>query len=130
MIISLGGMDDDAGEPTSEPEPEPEPESGADGSGETPGWERPIDKFKRSSVGSVVAAGLLGVRDALEGRPEKEEVTIVQDAPAQPVRGNIDLVIDPDHPERSIAVIRRPAAPEPEVGGADGSEEQRSDESG
>jgi hypothetical protein len=118
-------MDDDP----RNPEPDPESEAGPDEPGDEPGWERPIDKFKRSSVGSVVAAGLLGVRDALEGRPEKEEVTIVQDAPAQPVRGNIDLVIDPEHPERSIAVIRRPPAPEPEADGSPGSEEQRGDES-
>jgi hypothetical protein len=78
-----------------------------------PDWQRPIDKFKRSTVGSVVAAGLLGVRDALEGRPEKEEVTIVAEAPAQPARGNIDLVLDFEHPERSVATVRR-AAPAPE----------------
>jgi hypothetical protein len=120
-------VDDDLAEPTSEPESDADPSA----TGDQPGWERPVDKFKRSSAGSVVAAGLLGVRDALEGRPEKEEVTIVQEAPAQPVRGNIDLVIDPEHPERSIAVIRRPAPLAPddgEVGGAAGSEQERGDE--
>ncbi len=86
-----------------------------------PEWQRPIDKFKRSSLGSVVAAGLLGVRDALEGRPEPEEVTIVTEAPAQPARGNIDLVLDPEHPERSVAIVRRSAL------GAD-LQEERGDE--
>jgi hypothetical protein len=84
-----------------------------DGDGADPEWTRPVDKFKRSSIGTVVAAGLLGVRDALEGRPEREEVTIVADAPAQPVRGNVDIVLDPDHPERSIAVVRRAPPPPP-----------------
>lgn len=47
--------------------------------------ERPVDKLRRTAVGSVVAAGLLGLRDALEGRPEKEEIAIVSEAPDEPV---------------------------------------------
>ena len=47
-------------------------------------WERPIDKFRRSGAGTVIAAGLLGVRDALEGRPEREEPAIVSGAPESP----------------------------------------------
>jgi hypothetical protein len=70
-------------------------------------WERPIDKFRRGAAGSVIAAGLLGVRDALEGRPEKEEPAIVVDAP-EPTLDHIDIVLDPDHPERSRAVIYLP----------------------
>ena len=73
-----------------------------------PDWERPIDRFRRTATGTVVAAGLLGLRDVMEGRPEKEEVTIVSEAPAQPVR-DLDIVIDPEHPERTIAIVRRPA---------------------
>jgi hypothetical protein len=71
--------------------------------------DRPVDRFRRTATGAVVAAGLLGLRDALEGRPEKEEVAIVNEAPAAPPR-DIDVVIDLDHPERSIAVVRRPEA--------------------
>jgi hypothetical protein len=93
-----------------------------------PEWTRPVDRFKRSSIGTVVAAGLLGVRDALEGRPEREEVTIVADAPAQPVRGNVDIVLDPDHPERSIAVVRRAAAAAPAAPPEDGLQEERGDQ--
>jgi hypothetical protein len=105
---------DETADETEAPGPDPEAtQNVADATGE-PEWQRPIDKFKRSSLGSVVAAGLLGVRDALEGRPEKEEVTIVTEAPEQPARGNIDLVLDPEHPERSIAIVRR-AAPESEA---------------
>lgn len=84
------------------------PESGA---GEVeavePEWERPIDKFRQTATGTVIAAGLLGLQDALEGRPEKEEVTIVSEAPTRPV-GDVDIVIDPDHPERTVAIVRRP----------------------
>ena len=39
---------------------------------------RPIDKFRNTAVGSVLAAGMLGLRDVLE--PEKDDkVAIVQD---------------------------------------------------
>ena len=68
---------------------------------------RPVDRFRRSATGAVVAAGLLGLRDALEGRPEKEEVTIVNEAPGAPPR-DLEVVIDFDHPERSVAVVRHP----------------------
>ena len=70
-------------------------------------WERPIDRFRRSSAGSVIAAGLLGVRDALEGRPEREEPAIVADAP-EPTLDHIDLLLDPEHPERSRAIVYLP----------------------
>ena len=104
-------------------EPEAAEDAGDD-AGVYAEWTRPVDRFRRSAVGSVVAAGLLGVRDALEGRPKQEEVTIVSEAPAQPV-DHIELVLDPDHPDRSFAVIHRPAPP---AGGQEVLEEQRGDE--
>jgi hypothetical protein len=70
-------------------------------------FERPIDRFRRSGAGTVIAAGLLGVRDALEGRPEREEPAIVADAPA-PTLDHIDIVLDPEHPERSRASVYLP----------------------
>ncbi len=70
--------------------------------------ERPVDRIRRSSAGAVVAAGLLGLRDALEGRPEKEEIAIVNDAPDAPPHDALEVSIDFDHPERSVAIIRRP----------------------
>jgi hypothetical protein len=73
--------------------------------------ERPSDRFRRSAVGTVVAAGLLGLRDALEGRPESEETVLEADAPGAPPPDGIVLFLDPDHPERSIAVIHVPAPP-------------------
>jgi hypothetical protein len=68
--------------------------------------DRPSDRFRRTAVGSVVAAGLLGLRDALEGRPEPEETVLEADAPGAPPLPGIELFLDPDHPERSVAVIR------------------------
>ncbi len=73
--------------------------------------ERPVDRFRRGAVGSVVAAGLLGLRDALEGRPEREEVTIVSEAPEHEP-APIDVQLDLDHPERSVAVVRPATPPE------------------
>jgi hypothetical protein len=67
--------------------------------------DRPSDRFRRSAVGSVVAAGLLGLRDALEGRPETEETVLDAEAPGAPPPDGIELYLDPDHPERSVAVI-------------------------
>jgi hypothetical protein len=68
-------------------------------------FERPVDKFKRSAAGSVVAAGLLGLRDALEGRPEREEPAIVSEAPAAPPPDNMELILDFEHPERSVVYL-------------------------
>jgi hypothetical protein len=79
-----------------------------DGGEEPVSENRPVDRFRRSAAGAVVSAGLLGLRDVLEGRPEKDEVAIVNEAPTAP-RRDVDVVIDFDHPERSIAVVRRAA---------------------
>ncbi len=73
--------------------------------------ERPVDRFRRSAAGTVVAAGLLGLRDALEGRPEREQPTIVTEAPEPLPVGTVDVVLDFEHPERSRAVVRR--SPDP-----------------
>lgn len=69
-------------------------------------FERPIDKFRQTATGAVLAAGLLGLGDALEGRREKEETAIVQEA-SEPER-DLDIVIDLEHPERTVAIVRPP----------------------
>ena len=94
-----GPADESAGEPADRAEDEPEADAEP--------WERPIDKFRRSGAGTVIAAGLLGVRDALEGRPEREDPAIVAEAP-EPKLDHIDIVLDPEHPERSRAVVYLP----------------------
>jgi hypothetical protein len=70
--------------------------------------ERPVDRFRRTAAGSVVAAGLFGLRDALEGRPEKEEVTIVSEAPEEPVDDDYLLVFDKNLPPGMKVVLPRP----------------------
>ena len=111
-------MDGDAPDPVPPERVPPDQAVEVAGSAETdpaePPFERPIDRFRRTTTGTVVAAGLLGLRDAMEGRPEKEEVTIVSEAPTRPV-GDVDIVIDPDHPERTVAIVRRPPPDAPDT---------------
>ena len=66
----------------------------------------PIERFRRTSIGSVFAAGLLGLRDVLE--PEKDETpAIVEDwAGDEPFEEPYVLRLDPDHPEDSIVMVR------------------------
>jgi hypothetical protein len=93
--------------------PEPSPEEVAS-DGALHAEARPIDRFRRTAAGSVVAAGLFGLRDALEGRPEREEVTIVSEAPSRPVDG-FTLVFDPDDPSSLKVVIPPPPHVPPEA---------------
>ena len=67
---------------------------------------RPIDRFARSAAGSAVAAGLLGLRNALEGRPDHERPVITTEAPAAKPPERFELVLDPDHPERAVVIVR------------------------
>lgn len=67
--------------------------------------DRAVDRFRRSSAGAVLAAGMFGLRDALEGRPESDDIEIVGTAPAADDRYSITL--DPEHPERSVVVVHR-----------------------
>jgi len=53
-------------EPVDGEEAEPEQTDGDAG-------DRPVDRFRRSSGGAVVAAGLLGLRDALEVAPRRKK---------------------------------------------------------
>lgn len=89
--------------------PDEEPADG-DGSADEP-WERPVDKFRRTAAGSVLAAGMLGLAEALEGRPDRERPAIMSEAGEPSRRDGVELVLDPDHPERSVVYLRRPADP-------------------
>lgn len=67
---------------------------------------RPIDKFRGTAVGSVLAAGMLGLRDVLEPRREEEIAIVQDDAAGPPVDDPIELQLDPDHPEESVVRVR------------------------
>jgi hypothetical protein len=73
--------------------------------------ERPVDRFRRTAAGTAIAAGMFGLRDALEGRPEREETVMEVPAPAALADDDLDVVVDLDHPENARVVIRRPAEP-------------------
>jgi|GEM_PF-2082824 len=106
-----GTRDSDEGTPDSDGAPDqPDQPDEPD----EPEWVRPVDRFRKTAAGTVVAAGLLGLRDVMEGRPEKEEVAIVNEAPTRPI-GDLDVVLDPDHPERTVAIVRR-SRPDPADG--------------
>ena len=86
--------------------------------------ERPSERFRHTAVGSVIAAGLLGLRDALEGRPEREETVMEVEAPGAPPPDGLELFLDPDDPTKSVVVIHpvRPAADAPPAAGPDGAD--------
>lgn len=65
---------------------------------------RPVDKFRQTAAGTVVAAGLLGLRNALEGRPEREEVAIVNEAPAATAPEGFRLVFDEETGQVTVVV--------------------------
>ncbi len=102
----------DVDEPIDDPIDDDLPETnGASLGGEETASTRPVDKFRKTAVGSVVAAGLLGLRDALEGRPEKEEVTIVSEAPARPVdETGVQIIIDEE--TKTVKVVLPSPPPE------------------
>jgi phosphopantetheine--protein transferase-like protein len=66
----------------------------------------PIERFRRTSLGTVFAAGLFGLRDVLEP-PKDETPAIVENwAGGEPFNEPIVMRLDPDHPEDSIVMVR------------------------
>ena len=66
----------------------------------------PIQKFRRTAVGSVFAAGLLGLRDVIEP-PKDDQPAIVEDwSGGEPFTDPMVLRLDPDNPQDSIVMIR------------------------
>lgn len=93
--------DPDTGEPDALPGDPRESDAGAP--------TRPVDRFRRTAAGSVIAAGLLGLRDALEGRPEREQTAVVSEARTADDNGPIEVLLDFERPGHGIVVIHRPA---------------------
>lgn len=90
------------------PSPEPAPDPSTDDTGpDDEHYERPVDRFRATAVGSIVAAGLFGLAEVLEGRPPREEAAIVQEAPTRPIQTPraMELLLDPDNPERSMVFL-------------------------
>ncbi|HZP31385.1 MAG TPA: hypothetical protein VFC99_20705 [Acidimicrobiia bacterium] len=88
-----------------------EPDATEFGDDAGPVYERPIDKFRRTVAGTAIAAGMFGLRDALEGRPEREEPVMEVPARGSVIDDDLDVVVDLAHPENSRIVVRRSAEP-------------------
>jgi hypothetical protein len=66
----------------------------------------PIEKFRRTPVGTVLAAGLLGLRHVIEP-PKDEQPAIVEDwSGGEPLKDPYVLRLDPENPQDSIVMIR------------------------
>jgi hypothetical protein len=67
---------------------------------------RPRPKVRRkTATGTLFAAALLGLQEALEGKPPREEPAVVE----QTVGGDgdpVDVVIDPDDPRLTVAFVK------------------------
>jgi hypothetical protein len=50
---------------------------------------------------------MFGLADVLEGREKREQPAIVTEAPTRPDDGPIRLLLDPEHPDRSVVIVRR-----------------------
>ena len=79
--------------------PLPEPPRSAD---------RIPSKYRKSAGASLLAAGMLGLRDIIE--PPKDDRPVVEQYASDDDRERpIELYLDPDDPSRSMVVIRNPA---------------------
>ncbi len=65
-------------------------------------------KYRKSAGASLLAAGMLGLRDIIEP-PKDDRPVVEQHIDGEPPRRPIELYLDPDDPSRSMAVIRDPA---------------------
>jgi len=71
----------------------------------------PMGKVTRSSGGQVLGQAMLGMANAVFGRHD-DEVVVVEEGPSGPGDDEPFTVrLDPDHPERSTVVVRRPPPP-------------------
>lgn len=65
-------------------------------------------RYRRSASASVLAAGLLGLREVVDPVPNEDEVVLEQPAAAADDDGPIEVYLDPDDPSASMVVIRDP----------------------
>ncbi len=66
----------------------------------------------------MLGAAMLGLAEVVEGRPRREEITIVSEAPDEPFR-RVELRLDPVNKERSLVVVHSRVQPAPRAGNAD-----------
>jgi len=106
--------------PPAPPGPPPDPEDWTDEqwlewleATDDPGEERTTAPTRRHPRhrGGALGAAMLGLHDAIYGRPD-DEVAVVVDAPGGPPDEDTPEVhLDPEHPERSEVVVHRRSVP-------------------
>jgi hypothetical protein len=89
-----------------EGDPSVDPEAQADASGEAGGDPLRFDRWRRRSAAGAMMTGIaFGMQEALDRK--RKEPPIVQQVDGDPgPQGPIELQFDPDHPEKTVAVIR------------------------
>jgi hypothetical protein len=93
----LGDLEADDGDPGARDQEASEPEEDS----------LRFDRWRRRSAAGAMMTGIaFGMQEALERK--RKEVPIVQQADGDPAgpQGPIELQFDPDHPEKTVAVIR------------------------
>ena len=83
---------------------------------------RDVDRFRRTTAGSIIAAGLLGIEKVLA--PERsEKPAVTWESPGEPPGpAHLDFDLDPDDPAGSTVTVRPWDAPpsrgsDPDQGG-------------
>jgi hypothetical protein len=67
---------------------------------------REVDKFRRTTAGAMLAAGMLGLQQVLEPK-KSEDPPIVVDAPGEPPGiKRLEFDLDPDDPSASTVTVR------------------------
>ncbi len=69
--------------------------------------ETAVQRFAGSAVGSSLAAGMLGLANALEGRNHEETAVVVNHDDTERDDERLKLELDPDDPKASKVTIRR-----------------------
>ena len=92
MLEDDEGYTDEPDEVSGEPEPHAQP--------------APIERFHRTSVGTVLAAGMLGLRDVLEPVKDDEPAIVEDWSGGEPFNEPYVMRLDPEHPEDSIVMVR------------------------
>ena len=76
------------------------------GESDVPSPPRTTAKWRDRPGATVLGAAMLGLRDAIYGRP-RDEIVIVQDVGGDPPDDDRPVVhLDPEHPELSTVVVR------------------------
>jgi hypothetical protein len=78
-----------------------------------------IGRMTRSSGGSALGQAMLGMANAIYGRQDNEIVIVVEGSSQPDEDEPFAIHLDPEHPERSVVVVRNqePAPPTAESSG-------------